>query len=84
MPTRVESGQTKSTDLLKTLQMKQTDSSSESAQPFKKELARAQKASERPKADQKDQQPEAKKASRADKKGEIKAKKQVKPREADD
>lgn len=88
MATRVDSSRASASpanDLLKVLPAKVTDASS-SAKPFKKELDKAQRASERPKPETKTQETEKKKPSRTEKKSDVKAKKPAKDRqtEADD
>ncbi len=85
MATRVDSSRVSAgpaNDLLKVLPAKVTDASS-SAQPFKKELDKAQRASEKPKPEAKAEETEKKKPSRAEKKSDVKAKKPAKDQQAD-
>ena len=84
MSTRVELNRpsaSKANDLLKNLSSKPNEISD--AQPFKKELAKAQRAGEKPKPEAKAEEPQSKKPARAEKKSDAKAKKLAKPREYD-
>jgi flagellar hook-length control protein FliK len=83
MSTRVETARpsaNKANDLLKNLAPKPAESS-QNAQPFKKELAKAQRTSDKPKSEAKAEEPHAKKPQKAEKKSDVKAKKPAKPRE---